>query len=55
MEGGGATDSFLRDGGWESGGTLHSLNSQATPQGLDQRSTIEDLCEGFEAGQPRRR
>ena len=50
---GGATDSFLKDGGWGSGGTLQSPNNQATPQGMDQRLKIEDLREGSEAGQSR--
>ena len=49
MEGGGAMDSFLRDGGWGSAGTLQNPSSLATSQSLDQRSKIEDLCEGSEA------
>ena len=63
MKGCGATDSFLRDAGWGSGGTLHSPNSRATPQVLDERSKIEsvnwrlepkqDLRRGSEAGRSR--
>ena len=55
MKGGCATDSFLRDAGWGSGGTQQSPNSRATPQGLDERSKIESVNWRLEPKQDLRR
>jgi len=47
--------------GWGRGGTLRRLKSRATPQGLDQRSKMEEVVpkmarrRGTDAGQSRRR
>ena len=43
VEGGGAMDSFLRDAEWGREENLCSPNSQATPQGLDERLKVESV------------
>jgi len=47
--------------GWRRGGTPRRTNSRATPQGLDQRSKMEEVVlkmarqRGSDAGQHKRR